>query len=316
MRTRILLAGIVLVAVVLTGCGATSPAATGTATPAPSPTATPIPTITTVSYADAAAACKGLSTIVGTGPSFYRLGDLLVSADRYYGIGTRKLPDDTPLTPLLMPDPNDQAAIEARFPAQPIVNPIEMGFGMTVCNASKTQEHAIEGVTVRITQFVPYTGTGRVQGWTECDGSYTRSDPHGIVGGGCGYGVVVDETVKVTYPANAATGMELAATWVSASENWIDRTRTAPFGPLPAVLPPGQFMDLLVQGAPVTTGMYTLGVAPTVDHARLAFVPVGFPALFTGTLQKWTGKACLASAMQAKIPSATTPPSYYICPEP
>ncbi len=313
MRKRMVLAGIFLVAVILAGCGATSPAATGTATPAPSPTTTPLPQ---VSYTDAAAACKGLSTITGTGPSFYRFGDLLVSGGAYYGIGLRKLPDNTPFAPLLMPDPNDQAALDARYPAQPAVNPIGMGFAVTLCNASKTQARAIEGVTVRITQFEPYTGTGRVYGWTVCDGYYTRSDPHGVVGGGCGYGVHTDEMLKVTYPANAATGMELAATWVSASDISTDPTHTTPWGPLPAMLPPGQFVSVLVSGAPTTTGMYTLGVAPTVDHTRLAFVPVGYPALFTGTLQKWTGEACLAPGMQGQIPAATTPTSYYICPEP
>jgi hypothetical protein len=249
----------------------------------------------------------------GVGPTFYRVGELLVSAGSYAGIASRKLPDVTTLAPLSMPDPNDQAALAARFPAQPLVNPIGMGILFGICNASRTQSHEIEGVTMRIQQFTPYAG--HVQMWTECDGYYTRSDPHGVVGGGCGYGVHADETVKVTFPANAAAGTELAATWTSASDEPTDPSRTAPLGPLPVMLPPGQMMGLLVAGAPTTTGTYALGVALTVDHTRLPFTPAGAPALFAASPQKWTGEACLAPAMQRLIPAATTPPSYYICPQ-
>ena len=308
MRTRVILAGVVAAIVILAGCGVTPPSATRTATPAP--TVTPI---ATASAADFAAACKGWSAYQGTGPTIYRIGDLLVSAGSYMGIASRKLPDDTVLAPLLMPDPNDQSALNARFPAQPAVNPIGMGFAFSLCNASKTQSHEVEGVTARVNQFTPYTG--RVQTWTECDGYYTRSDPQGVVGGGCGYGVHTDETVKVVFPANAATGTELAATWVSSSGESNDSTRTAPFGALPVALPAGQFMEILVTGAPVTTGTYALGFAPTVDHARLPFTPVGSPALFAAAAQKWTGAACLTAAMWSRIPAATTPSSYYICPE-
>ncbi len=309
MHTRVTLVGVFIVAAVLAGCGARQPAATGKATP--TPTALPIPT---VSYAEAAAACKGLPSISsGTGPTLYRLGELLVSAGSYAGIASRKLPDNTALAPLSMPDPNDQAALAARFPPAPLVNPIGMGVYFAICNASKTRSHEIEGVTMRIQQFTPYAG--RVQTWTECDGYYTRSDPHGVVGGGCGYGVHADETVKVTFPANAATGAVFVATWTSASDAPTDSSRTAPLGPLPAMLPPGQMMGLLVTGAPTTTGTYALEVAPTVDHTRLSFTPVGVPALFAASPQKWTGEACLAPAMQQQIPAATTPPSYYICPQ-
>ncbi len=309
MRTRVILVGFFIVTVVLAGCGTKSPAATGTRTPLPSPT--PIPT---VSYVEAAAACKGLPSISsGTGPTFYRFGDVLVSVGSYAGIASRKLPDDTALAPLSMPDPNDQAALSARYPGRPMVNPIGMGVHFTICNASGTQSHEIEGVTMRIQQFTPYVG--RVQMWTECDGYYTRSDPHGVVGGGCGYGVHADETLKVTFPANAATGAELTASWVSASDTPTDSTRTAPIGPLPAALPAGQVMEVLVSGAPTTTGTYALAVAPTVDHTRLAFTRADVPALFATAPQKWTGEACLTSAMQRQIPAATTPPTYYICPE-
>lgn len=308
MHTRAMLASVLILAIAsmgLFGCGARQPATTGT--PTPTPTATPLPTAT---GKDFMAACAGAGDS-WQGPTLYRLGDLLVSAGTYYGIASRKLPDDTALKPLLIPDPSDSAAVDTRFPAQPAVNPVEMGFAFTVCNASRTHAHDIDSVITRIDQFTPYTG--HVQTWTECDGAYTRSDPHGVVGGGCGYGVHADETLKVTFPAQVAAGTEMTATWIQSAEP-TDSTRTAPFGPLPVSLPAGQFLFVLVTGVPVATGTYSMSVALTIDHARLPGVPIGSPALFAPTAQRWTGEACQTPSMQALIPGATTPPSFYICP--
>jgi hypothetical protein len=311
MRTRILLAVLVVMVLLSAGCGAAIPASTKTPSPvpAPSPTATPLPT---ASAAEFATACTGGSNFGYARTTYYRLGDLLMSKGAYAGIPSRKLPDNTPLKPLLTPDLNDQPAIDAHFPPEPMVNPIGVGVLLTLCNASTTRPHELEGMTVRIDQFVPYAGL--VEAWTECDGFYTRSDPHGVVGGGCGYAVAADETMKVSYPPSATSGTELAATWTGAGGP-IDETRNAPFGPLPALLPPGQFLVVLLTGAPTVAGTYTLSVAPTVDQTRLPFVPVGSPARFSATPQTWTGEACLTQAMQSQIPAATTPPSYYICPK-
>lgn len=135
------------------------------------------------------------------------------------------------------------------------------------------------------------------------------------MGGGCGGGINADEMLKVTYPTSAATGAQLTATWVGASDVPTDSTRTTPWGPLPTEVPAGQFLVVLVTGVLTITGTYALELAPTLDHARLPFVPVGMPALFSGAAQKWSGKACLTPAMQAQIPAPTTPRSYYICPE-
>ena len=310
MSTRLIPIGLVILAVLLAGCGAN-----GTATPGSSPTATPLPTL---SYQEAATVCKGLPSISGADERFYRLGDVLVTVGSYYGIASRRLPDSTTLSPLLTPDPNDSAALDARFPSQPPIFPTGNSTGLsgvafTLCNASQTQTHTLEGVKIRIQRFTPYTG--RIQTWTECDGYYTRSDPHGVVGGGCGGGIHADEILQANYPANATAGAELAASWVSASEQPTDSTRTAPWGPLPAQIPAGQYLVLLVTGSPMTSGVYTLALAPMVDNARLPFVPVRSPAFFAANPQQWTGQACLTQTMQAQIPAATTPPSYYICPE-
>ena len=303
MRARAMFSGVFVVILALAGCSATttSPAATRT------PTATPIASAT---IEDFTAACKRAG-VKWSSAAFYRIGDLILSESNFYGIGGRKMPDNTVLKPLQVPDPNDTAGLNAQFPPQPRVNPIEMGFAFAFCNASKTQAHEIDGLMARISQFTPYSG--KVQMWTECDGYYTRSDPHGVVGGGCGYGISADETLNVAYPANAATGMVMSATWVSSAAP-TDFSRTEPFGALPVMLPAGQSMVVLVSGAPVKTGLYTLDAALVVDHTRLPYLPAGPTALFTATPQKWTAAACLTPAMQSQIPAATTPPSYYICP--
>ena len=310
MRVRMIVLSIVIAVLVLAGCGATSPSATKTATPKPAtPSATPIPT---VSEADFTAACKHADNTRAFNP-IYRLGDLLIRAG-YVGIASRKLADDTALKPLLLPDPNDQTAMEERFPVQPMVNPVSGGgFSFTVCNASPTQSHEIEGVTVRINQFTSYAG--RLQTWDICDGYYTRSDPHGVVGGGCGFGFQTDEVVQAAFAANASAGAETTAAWVSASDVPTDSSRTTPYGPLPASIPPGQSLVVFVQSTlPTATGTYAFAIAPKIDQALLPFTPIGVPALFSASPQKWTGEACKATAMQSRIPAATTPPSYYICP--
>ncbi len=312
MRTRMIAMSIFVAVLVLVGCGATSPSATKTATPIPStPTVTPIPTVT---EADFTAACEHADNTRSFTP-IYRLGDLFIRAG-YIGIASRKLADDTAIKPLLLPDPNDQTALEARFPVQPMVNPVSGGgFSFTVCNASPTQSHEIEGATVRINQFTSYAG--RLQTWDICDGYYTRSDPHGgVVGGGCGFGFQTDEIVQAAFAANAAAGAQATATWVSASDMPTDSSRTTPYGPLPATIPPGQSMVVFVQlTLPSATGTYAFAIAPKIDQALLPFTPIGTPALFAASLQKWTGEACKAAAMQSQIPAATTPPSNYICPE-
>lgn len=57
-----------------------------------------------------------------------------------------------------MPDPNDSSALETRYPAEPPVFTYLNGVAFTLCNASKSRVHTLEGVTVHVKQFEPYAG--------------------------------------------------------------------------------------------------------------------------------------------------------------
>ena len=277
-----------------------TPASTATPSPPPQPTATatpsPAPPI----------ACN--QALLRYGWAIHRVGDLLI-AGSYLGLSSLKMADATPLQPLLIPDPNDQALINSLFPLHLLTNPMERGgFGLVLCDASTTQSHEIEGVTFGIAQFTPYTG--RVQSWSVCDGYYSRSVPGGATGYGCGYGWNADETLYVAF-STAAAGSVASAIQVSFGPT----TRPTPYGPLPATLGPGQEMVFFVTAKlPSTPGTYAFTVAPTVDHAALAPMPIGEPALFAAGAVRWGGLACLHPAMQSQIPPATNPPSDYICP--
>lgn len=314
MRSRLSFATALFVVLMLVGCGA--PPATTTRTPAPRSSATvtlspsPVPT---ASFADFAAACKNAAQ-QWTFKPVYRIGDLLIESG-YVGIASRKLPDETPLTPLLIPNPNDQAAVDAQIPVQPVLNPLEGGgFGLKLCNASATHAHEIEAITIRIAQVVSYAG--HVQTWNICDGYYSRSEPGGVAGAGCGFGFQSDETMHVAFPANAGVGTIKIATQVDSSDAPTDLSRSSPYGPLPVTLAPGQGIVMFVTATlPTLPGTYTFEVQPEVDHIPVAFTTIGEPAFLAPAALKWSGKACLKSTMQSQIPAATDPPSYYICPD-
>ena len=306
MRARVILMSIVVTAVVLAGCAGTS---SNTAHTDASAASTPISTDTEAAFN---AACQHAATTPAFTP-VYRIGDMLIRAG-YVGNGSRKLAGDTPHQPLQLPDPNDTAAMAERFPVEPVVNPINGGgFAFTLCNASPTQSHEVEGVKLRINQFTAYSGP--VQTWNTCDGYYTRSVPQGIVGTGCSVAIQWDERMRVGLAAKAAAGTEETVTWVSAGTQPTDASRNTPFGPLPATVPPGQSMVVFMQSnLPVAAGTYEFAVAPIVDHRPLPFAPIGEPAIFSPGGLKWTGAACRTASMQRQIPQATTPPSFYICP--
>jgi hypothetical protein len=306
-RARPLVAALVLglaLALAMTACGSGPPirgasAPHATATPASTATPSPAPP----------SACN--EALLRYGWAIHRVGDLLI-AGSYLGIPSRKMADAAPLQPQLFPDPNDQALINRRFPLQPLTNPMEGGgFALALCDASTTQSHEIEGATFGIAQFTPYTG--RVQTWSGCDGYYSRSEPGGAAGYGCGFGFQADEILHVTFSIPAA-GSVASAIQVGFGPPTAP-PRPTPYGPLPATLGPGQDMVFLVTvKLPSTPGTYAFTVAPSVDHAALAPLPIGESALFAPGAVRWGGLACLHPAMQSHIPPATNPPSYYICP--
>jgi hypothetical protein len=83
----------------------------------------------------------------------------------------------------------------------------------------------------------------------------------------------------------------------------------------------GAIMLLISITRPNALGTYEFAVSVTTSAAGAAsaaspYAPLP-PQLFALVAHKFTGHACLTSAMQAQIPAqATNPATYYICPEP
>jgi hypothetical protein len=63
-----------------------------------------------------------------------------------------------------------------------------------------------------------------------------------------------------------------------------------------------------------TSGVYTFTFGIGVDNAAPIFATTSPQTLLTADVRAWTGAACGSAAMQAQIPPATNPPSYYLCP--
>ncbi len=54
-----------------------------------------------------------------------------------------------------------------------------------------------------------------------------------------------------------------------------------------------------------------------MDGGQLVYGTTGTtPAFFAPVAHAWDGQYCTSSAMQAQIPPATNPPTYYLCPAP
>ena len=81
-------------------------------------------------------------------------------------------------------------------------------------------------------------------------------------------------------------------------------------------LAPGQLLEVNDDiTAPTAPGTYTFGFAVAVDGDSPVFFSSSPATLLAPVAHKWSGKGCTAPAMLAQIPSATTPATFYICPE-
>jgi hypothetical protein len=139
---------------------------------------------------------------------------LVVSVMESLVFAARQLPAGIPLTPLQIPNLNDQAALIAQIPALPEVilqgdslgglSGAAGGFGIEVCNVSTTTSHLIEGGTLKFASVAPFSDG--VNSWHICDGFFTRSVPSGRTGGGCGGSEASDEELRVTFPPQAGGG--------------------------------------------------------------------------------------------------------------
>jgi hypothetical protein len=273
---------------------ATTIQATATATSLPTATATITSvTVRTLTAAQYSVACPKIVSPVSI--NYYQIGDIYLAiylTNQAYSAA--KLPAGTPLKPFKLGPESDP---NRGLPAKPYVNPsLNGGLYVTVCNASKSVSHHIDGLTVRVESFVPFTS--ELNSWQFCDQYYQNGQ---VAGGGCG-GATSDVDLKVTFAASAGAGTVVPATVDSLTNNQ-----------LPFARQPGQSADMRVAVTPPTVlGTYRFSFSLTVDGARLPFA-VLTDDLLLGPARKWTGQACATPAMQAQIPAGSL--DAYICPE-
>jgi hypothetical protein len=310
--------GLLLLLVLLAGCGSTvrsgESTATSTLSSTAAPTATPAPTATaTVAGADPALSISACDANAASQPGF-TLGDLRVSLYPGLAYPGRKLPDGTPLTPFQLAATSG-SALDAQLPLAPAVNPglaePTGGYTVTICNTSKTTAHTITAVRLSITAMTPYTG--QLNEWMSgalCATYYTR--PNGVQGGGCGGGIGGANCMHVSFAATAGAGTVAQAAATGARVGGGCNSMFA----LPLKLAPNLQLPLVVGLTPPTApGTYTFAIGIGVDGGAVTYSPGQEPMLLAPIAHQWDGQACQANAMQSQIPAATNPPTYYICPE-
>jgi hypothetical protein len=291
----------IVVCGIAVGCAGGTSATTSThisVSPTP-PTSAP-----TTSTAQAPFQCGGQTSFDGV--LSHQIGDMLV-APATLAIAAVKLPDDTPLTPLVVQD-RITPSMGGSSPANPSAT-FRGGYTFAVCNRSITQMHTIAGVSMRIDTVTPYAG--HLKEWPSCTGAYTRSH----LPGAAGCGNPFDDYLQATFSAQPQAGTITAATQLAHSYSGINGSPPPVLGPLPVTLTPGQ--GLVISVIPVIPGAsatysFTLGVA--VDSMPTAFVSSALPVLLAPVEQEYTGDACQTSPMQAQIPPAADPPVFYVCP--
>jgi hypothetical protein len=261
------------------------------------PTATPLPTVTAAQFT---AACPNGYA----GGTIYQIGDLYVLIDlTNVDYPAAKLPDGVPLKPFKLAPGTDQFR---GLPPTPKVNPNlkDNGFFVSVCNASKSVSHRIEGVDVQINRFVPFTG--ELNSWQFCDGWYSNGHENG---GGCGGGFTAGEFLHATFDATADARATTPANFVKTGTD----LNGTPLSPLPLIRRPSENVLMVVSlTAPSAPGTYTFSFSVKVDGANLPFAS-STEDLLLGPGRKWTGAACATPAMRSQIPAGST--DDYICPE-
>lgn len=311
---------VALLVLPLAGCGATAHAGRPSAPAKPTPTATATATaIATATPTTLPGANGGENVSIGpcdpalSSAPHFALGDLIVHMSiAGFSWPGRKLPDGTPLTPFKLAAPTG-SALNAQLPLAPPVNPAldePVGaYSLSICNTSKTKTHAISAISLSIASLTPYTG--QLNEWMiagPCATYYGR--PTGVQGGGCGGGVGPGSNcMHASFAANAKAAAVVSA--VSSAAN----SCTGDI-PLPATLAPNQELPVTLGITPPTTpGTYSFALGIGVDGGPVMFSSGQTPILIAPVAHHWDGEACTQSAMQAQIPAATNPPTYYICPQ-
>jgi hypothetical protein len=296
---------LLVVSLLLAGCGSTTTGHAATPTATLAPTATPSPTPpTTVTYEQFRAACPSSNGQGNSQGRTYRFGDLYVAVSlTNISYPAAKLPDGVPLAPYKLAPGTDQFR---GLPSTPEVNPDleRIGVFIEVCNAATTAGHRIEGMDARIDRFTPLTGD--LNSWQFCAGWYQNGH---VDGGGCGGGYQAGELLHATFSASAGAGATTPANFVKAGYD----LEGAPLSPLPLSRKPGQSVLMVVSlTAPTTPGTYNFSFSLTVDGAKLLFAPLADDLLLDSAARTWSGDACTVAAMQDELPVGS--PDSYICP--
>jgi hypothetical protein len=309
MRNRLILVAIILVLGSL-ACALPTPggSATATATPTVSPfTATPSPTPVSAALITK---CFGSSStsvgkVVGSGDMLY--SQPLMGFLAYPNV---MLPDGTPLAKPYKISSAGPAAYATDFLTSPITNPSLSdtggGFYFGICNTSATKSHTLQAITAKIVAFVAYGG--QLNQWNGCDGA--TDSHHQLAGGGCGGAMAGCVCFHAPFATSAGAGAEVTTTQTNDSLN-------APgdhAGKLPLALGPGHVVFVFVgMSKPSAAGQYTLTMGLQVD-GKTSYSPASPSLLLAPVAHKWTGQACQSPAMLAQI-TATTPETYYLCPQ-
>lgn len=246
------------------------------------------------------------------------VGGLAVAQQAIFGnlaYPAKKLPDDLPLKPYQVQLPNGQPD-----PTFVPVNPRLYkggGYVVVICNISSVP-HTVKRIDARIAAVTPISVTPNAAAF--CQDPYSR--PSGAGNGGCGGADFENEYMLAAFSPSAGVGATVTATQTDSNICEYSTGCVTNYGPLPVTLRAGQGMtievDLTSSFEPTTVfttpGYYTFSFGVGVDGAAPVFAVTSPQTLLAPSVREWTGDACTSSAMQAQIPPATTPPTYYLCP--
>jgi hypothetical protein len=305
---------LVVICAVVASCGAspsTSSRTSATATKTNAATPMSRPTVDPT----ALASCSDQQS---TPNDLIQVGDFLISKPLASLTGPAvRLPDQTPLKPLQVPlQVSNNALNSGQAAGATLVNPgILIGstrqvvFVALLCNGSASQSHVLQSVSVHIAGFTPFSG--QIITWPYCDQAFSRQQPD-VHTGGCGGGYATEEQVQATF----ASGAQAGATVVAAQTGYDDASPNEGVTPLPLTIAAGKGIAVeVVVAMPDMQGTYTFSVGFQLDGASAAYGPPTDALFAAPVAHTFTGTACTAPAMLAQIPAATTPETYYICPE-
>jgi hypothetical protein len=293
----------------------TTPSATPSATSL-QPTDTPQPTATataqpTVPVFNAQRICGPLVPVVS-------VGGLVVVKEVQLGntaYPKARLADNAAQAPLVVDRTGNHPGADPAHPTNPFLYEMRGGYWLAICNMSTTP-HTIGRVDVRLDSVTPYTA--QLNEWDECSSIYSRT--FGVQGGGCGGANLQDEYLHAPFAANVTAGTTVTATQTGTGDSGLKGNGM--YGPLPVTLQPGQVMTIDVGMGPDGPGYQAFSIAGTyifsfglgVDGQAPVFALSSPPTLLAPPAHEWNGQACTSAAMQAQIPPATNPPTFYICP--